>query len=151
MKCPFCGCNNTKVLESRDTEEFAVTRRRRQCTKCEARFTTYERVEFNIRIVKKDGTTQQYNRNKIDHGIIKACEKRPINQEQIDKIVSKIEATITKKGLKQITSKKIGQIIMKELKKIDKVAYIRFASVYKDFGDLDSFVEELTKLTKKKN
>ena len=149
LKCPFCGCNDTKVLESRDTEEFSVTRRRRVCSKCEVRFTTYERVELNIRVIKKCGTTQQYDREKIEKGIIKACEKRPINQEQIDNIISKIEATITKKGLKEISTKKIGEIIMRELKKIDKVAYIRFASVYKDFGDLDSFIEELGKLTKK--
>jgi len=146
MKCPFCGNIDVKVLESRDTEEFSVTRRRRECLKCEARFTTYERIEVNIRVLKKDGASQQFEREKIIKGLEISCEKRRVNQEQIENIASKIEAYIMKNGLKEIKSSKIGAIIMKELKKIDKVAYIRFASVYKDFADLDSFKEELLKL-----
>jgi len=148
MKCPFCGNQDTKVLESRDTEEFSVTRRRRECNKCNSRFTTYERVELTIRVIKKDGTSQQFDREKIIKGLNKSCEKREISQEDIENIVSKIENYIMKKGLKEIKSKKIGEIIMKELKKLDKVAYIRYASVYKDFTDIDSFAEELQKLTK---
>ncbi len=146
MKCPFCSSNDTKVLESRDTEEFSVTRRRRECNKCEARFTTYERIELNIRVVKKDGTSQQFDRQKIIQGVIRACEKRQITQEQIENIASRIEAHIMKNGLKEIKTNKIGNIIMRELKKLDKVAYIRFASVYKEFADLDSFADELKKL-----
>ncbi len=149
MKCPFCGSNNTKVLESRDTEEFSVTRRRRQCEKCESRFTTYERIELNIRVVKKNGTTQQFEREKLIRGLTKSCEKRPITTENLENIASKVEAYIMKNGLKEIKSIKIGSIIMRELKKIDKVAYIRFASVYKDFTDIDSFMEEVVKLAKK--
>ena len=150
MKCPFCGNTDVKVLESRDTEEFSVTRRRRECLKCEARFTTYERIEMNIRVVKKDGASQQFEREKIIKGLERSCEKRQVTQEQIEHIASKIEAYIMKNGLKEVKSSKIGAIIMKELKKIDKVAYIRFASVYKDFADLDSFKDELLKLEKKK-
>jgi len=150
MKCPFCSNPDTKVLESRDTEDLAVTRRRRECLKCKARFTTYERIELNIRVTKKDGTTQQFERQKIISGLTKSCEKRAISQEQIENISSKIESYIMKNGLKEIKSNKIGSIIMKELKKIDKVAYIRFASVYKDFADLESFKDELLRLEKKK-
>jgi len=149
MKCPFCNHEDTKVIESRETEELSVTRRRRECDKCNARFTTYERVEINIRVIKKDGTTQQFDREKIIKGLIKSCEKRQISQQQIELIASKIESYIMKNGLKEIKTSKIGAIIMRELKKIDKVAYIRFASVYKDFTDLDSFKEELQKLTNK--
>ena len=133
MKCPFCSNPDSKVLESRDTEDDSVTRRRRECLKCEARFTTYERIELNIRVIKKNGTSQQFERQKIMSGLI---------------IASKVETYILKKGLKEIKSNKIGSIIMRELKKIDKVAYIRFASVYKDFADLDSFKDEVLKLTK---
>ncbi len=150
MKCPFCGNNDVKVLESRDTEEFSVTRRRRQCNKCEARFTTYERVEINIKVIKKNNNFQNFDRMKIIKGLDHSCEKRPITQEQIENIVSKIESHIMKKGLKEIKSRKIGDIIMRELKKLDKVSYIRFASVYKDFADIDSFAEELNKLQSKK-
>ena len=149
MKCPFCNHEDTKVIESRETEELSVTRRRRECDKCNGRFTTYERVEISIRVIKKDGTTQQFDREKIIKGLIKSCEKRQISQEQIELIASKIESYIMKNGLKEIKTSKIGAIIMRELKKIDKVAYIRFASVYKDFTDLDSFKEELQKLTNK--
>jgi transcriptional repressor NrdR len=148
MKCPFCSNPDSKVLESRDTEDDSVTRRRRECLKCEARFTTYERIELNIRVIKKNGTSQQFERQKIMSGLIKSCEKRQITQEQIELIASKVETYILKKGLKEIKSNKIGSIIMRELKKIDKVAYIRFASVYKDFADLDSFKDEVLKLTK---
>jgi len=149
MKCPFCNHEDTKVIESRETEELSVTRRRRECDKCNGRFTTYERVEISIRVIKKDGTTQQFDREKIIKGLMKSCEKRHISQEQIELIASKIESYIMKNGLKEIKTSKIGVIIMRELKKIDKVAYIRFASVYKDFTDLDSFKEELQKLTNK--
>ncbi len=149
MKCPFCNHEDTKVIESRETEELSVTRRRRECDKCNGRFTTYERVEISIRVIKKDGTTQQFDREKIIKGLMKSCEKRQISQEQIELIASKIESYIMKNGLKEIKTSKIGAIIMRELKKIDKVAYIRFASVYKDFTDLDSFKEELQKLTNK--
>ncbi len=151
MKCPFCSSNGTKVLESRDTEEFAVTRRRRECEKCGSRFTTYERIELNIRVIKKDGTSQQYKRDKIVKGITYSCEKRPVSQDDIQDIVSKVDSYIMRKGLTEINSKKIGEIVMRELKKLDKVAYIRFASVYKDFTDIESFADELRKLAKKKD
>ncbi len=146
MLCPFCGNPDTKVIESKDTENASAIRRRRECIKCGKRFTTYERIELNFRVIKKNGSTQKYSRNKILEGISKAVEKREITQEQIDRILAKIEAHILKEG-KEIKTSTIGSIIMRELKKLDKVAYIRFASVYKDFDDIESFKKELKKIS----
>jgi len=149
VKCPFCSNNETKVIESRDAGEISSTRRRRECLKCESRFTTYEKVELNIRVLKKDGSSQQFDKDKVIKGLTTACEKRPVNYEQLLNVISKIEAYIMKNGLNEIKSTKIGKLVMNELKKLDKISYIRFASVYKEFADLDSFAEELKKLTKR--
>jgi len=151
MKCPFCGNANNKVLDKRETEDLEVTRRRRECLKCKKRFTTYERIEtINLFVVKKDGRRESFNIDKIRNGILKACEKRPVSIEDIDKTVNSIEAQLNAKNKKEIQSKDIGELIMKKLKKLDKVAYIRFASVYREFEDLSSFKEELSKLERKR-
>lgn len=144
MRCPNCLFEDTKVIDSRDVDDFRATRRRRECAKCKNRFTTYERVELtNILVIKKDGRRESYDRNKLEAGILKACEKRPIPKEQIDKIVSDIERKLQATCDTEVKSKQIGEVSAKALKKIDKVAYIRFASVYKSFDDLKSFEEEL--------
>jgi transcriptional repressor NrdR len=146
MKCPFCNQRNLKVLESRTSKESKI-RRRRLCLNCDGRFTTYEIIEaMNPRIIKKDKTIQNFDRDKILKGIIKACEKRPVSSEKIDQITQIIENNIRKKGKKDIKSSLIGNLVMNKLKKIDKVAYIRFASVYRDFKDVDTFKEEIKRL-----
>jgi|SRR3989344_5616980 len=137
MICPFCKHTETKVTDKRDNEE--ETRRRRECLKCEKRFTTYEKVEpLDIRVVKKDGMRENFNKEKLKSGILKALEKRPVKSEDIDKALTEIEEKIAKKG-KEISSREIGEIVMQKLKKLDKVAYIRFASVYKDFKEIKDF------------
>ena len=145
MICPFCGSQDTIVLETRETENG--TRRRRECTKCKKRFTTYERIETNpLIIIKKNGVRQQFNKEKIREGIIKACEKRPISIDEINKICDKIERKLLYSGLQEIKSRKIGEMVMRELKKLDKIAYIRFASVYKEFKDIEELEKELKKI-----
>ncbi len=151
MKCPSCLSDNTKVIDSRDVDDFRAIRRRRECLKCKNRFTTYERVELqNLLVIKKDGRRESYDRNKLENGILKACEKRPISKEQIDKMLSGIERKLQSTCDTEIKSKQIGELAIKALKKVDKVAYIRFASVYKSFDDLKSFEEELKGLKKRK-
>jgi transcriptional repressor NrdR len=147
MKCPFCSHTDTQVIETRETSED-VTRRRRECLKCSKRFTTYERVENNLRVVKKDGIREEFDREKVKKGILKACEKRPITIEQIDKTVDEIEKTLRNKGVTEVKSTFIGNLVMRHLKKLDSVAYIRFASVYRAFQDAGEFEKEL-KLLKK--
>ncbi len=150
MRCPYCAHMETKVLDSRDAEDLAVTRRRRECEKCQKRFTTYERVEFlDLVVRKKDGKTEPFDRKKIESGIMKACEKRPISHEKIEETVDQIEREIRKKEGTEISSSEIGAMVMENLKKLDKVAYIRFASVYREFADLDEFETEVKKLLKK--
>ncbi|MFH1440098.1 MAG: transcriptional regulator NrdR [Candidatus Woesearchaeota archaeon] len=150
MKCPFCKSEDTKVVDKRETEDSAVTRRRRECLSCEKRFTTYERVEMsNILVIKKDGKREQFDREKVKRGIIRACEKRDVTMEDIDNIVNDVEQKLRNMETTEVKSKAIGELIMKRLRKIDKVAYIRFASVYKDFEDVDSFKEAIEKLVKK--
>lgn len=152
MKCPYCSHQETKVLDKRDTENNAVTRRRRECLKCEKRFTTYEHIEMvDLHIIKKEGKREQFDRQKLKAGVLKACEKRPIPVEKIDELVSQIEAELLDMDSTEITSAKLGELVMRKLKKLDKVAYIRFASVYRDFADLTEFKEELDKLLVKKN
>jgi transcriptional repressor NrdR len=147
MKCPYCGSNDTKVLDKRETEEDLVTRRRRECLKCQKRFTTYERVELaDIIIIKKDGKRETFNRDKLKSGISKACEKRSITPEQINAVVDRIEIRIRNMESTEIESTAIGDIVMKELKKLDKVAYIRFASVYREFEDIGEFAKEVKSL-----
>lgn len=139
-RCPYCSFDETRVVDKRDHEDS--TRRRRECLKCNKRFTTYERAEVNLIVVKKDGTRERYDRNKLLTGIVKACEKRPISQETIEKIVDDIEAELRGYG-REASSRDIGELVMDKLKKIDKVAYIRFASVYREFSDLAEFEKEL--------
>jgi transcriptional repressor NrdR len=151
MICPFCSHTDTKVLESRETgPSLEHTRRRRECLKCEKRFTTYERVEqVPIIVIKKDGTRAQFDREKLRKSVIIPCQKRPITQEQISKIVDEVELELRQRDDTEIPTKEIGDLVVKKLKKIDKVAYIRFASVYREFTDLETFEKELKKLLKK--
>ena len=147
MKCPFCPSNETKVIDKRGTEDYSVTRRRRECLKCEKRFTTYERVEMiNLFVVKKDGKREVFERGKLNTGISRACEKRPVSNEIISQILDEIEAKLRSLDTTEIKSRYIGELAMKALKKVDQVAYIRFASVYRDFADIESFEKELDKL-----
>ncbi len=150
MKCPFCGYENTKVVDSRDTEDLTVTRRRRECERCNERFTTYERIELNINVRKKDNTIQAWNRDKIITGVMKACEKREIQRSDIEKMVDTIENEIKKSGKREISTVEIGEMIMDLLKDVDEVAYIRFASVYKEFKDISGFEKELNKIKTEK-
>ena len=145
MLCPYCGHPDTKVTDKRDQD--SVTRRRRECLKCEKRFTTLERAELDLNVVKKDGRRQKFNRDKLYEGISKNLEKRPFTTEQIDEIVDEVESNIYRIAKdKDIPSSKIGELVMNKLKKVDKVAYIRFAAVYRDFADIEDFKEELGKL-----
>ncbi|MBN1157371.1 transcriptional regulator NrdR [Candidatus Woesearchaeota archaeon] len=150
MRCPFCNHEETKVTDKRETGFGTTTRRRRECLKCRKRFTTYERIELiNIRVIKKDGSREQFSREKIKNGIVRACEKRPISIDKIEKIVDFVEAEIRGENQKEISTAAIGNMVMKRLKKLDEVAYIRFASVYRSFADVDSFKEELKTLSKR--
>ena len=147
MQCPSCNFNNTRVLESRTTEKGYSVRRRRECLDCHHRFTTYERIEFvPIRVVKKDGTTESFDRSKILRGIIRACEKTGTQAELLESFVDTIEAEIEEKFPREITSDQIGELILTKLSKISQVAYIRFASVYGKFTSVDDFVAILKEL-----
>lgn len=142
MLCPYCNKFETKVTDKRDSQE--ITRRRRECLNCKRRFTTYERVELDLSVMKKDGKREQFNRGKIYEGVVKSLEKRPFTGFQIEEIVNDIESKIYRIAKdKDIKSSKIGEIVMAKLKKIDKVAYVRFASVYRDFADIEDFKKEL--------
>ncbi len=148
MKCIFCGNSETKVLDSRENED--ITRRRRECLKCEKRFTTHERAELlQIYIIKKDGRRELFDPEKLKKGILKACEKRPIEIEKIEDVINKIEVKLRTLGVNEIQSKDLGEEVMKQLKKLDKIAYIRFASVYREFEDIGDFKKEIQELTKK--
>ena len=150
MKCPYCNFEETQVIDTRDTENLESTRRRRECMKCNKRFTTYERVEeADIIVVKKGGRRERFQRQKVLNGIIEACEKRSIPLEKIEKLVDEVESDLRKRDSVEVESKIVGELVMKKLKSLDKVAYIRFASVYREFEDLDRFTEELEKLQKK--
>ena len=150
MKCPYCNYEETQVIDTRETENLEATRRRRECLKCSKRFTTYERIEeADIIVVKKDGRRERFVRQKLLNGILKACEKRPISLEKIEKLVDDIESDLRKRDSVEVESKAIGEIVIKKLKSLDKIAYIRFASVYREFEDLERFGEELEKLQKK--
>jgi len=150
MKCPYCSNEDTKVIDKRETEDLEATRRRRECLKCGKRFTTYERIEeADIIVVKKEGSRERFNRQKLISGILKACEKRPISMDKIEALVDSLESDLRKRDTVEVDSKIIGKLVMKKLKSLDKVAYIRFASVYLEFEDLTRFEEELEKLQKK--
>jgi transcriptional repressor NrdR len=149
MRCPYCSSEEMKVIDKRSSDEKSVWRRR-ECLKCGKRFTTYERVESaELIVVKKDGRRERFDRDKVKKGIIRSCEKRPITNEAIEKMVEEIEAELRGEDSIEIPSKRIGELVMKKLKKADKVAYIRFASVYREFEDIESFQEELRKLSGK--
>ncbi len=148
MKCLFCGCEESKVLDSRSVDETNAIRRRRECLGCGKRFTTYEMVETSpILVVKKNGDRQAFRVDKIKSGIIKACEKRPVSINQIDEVVARIEKRVQNSLEREIQSTKIGEYVMQELKELDPVAYVRFASVYKQFEDISTFYEFVEKLT----
>ncbi len=149
MKCPYCSHNETKVVDKRETGEFDITRRRRECLKCEKRFTTYERIErVDLSVIKKDGRKEPLDKEKIRRGILRACEKRPVTLEQIDKIVDMIESDLRKLKSTEIKTEKIGEKVISALKKLDKVAYIRFASVYRSFDDVKDFEKEIKEIKK---
>ena len=140
MRCPYCGSTNTIVVDSRFVEADNSIRRRRLCNSCKRRFTTYERIDtVKVTVIKKDDTREPFDRSKIVNGISKACEKRPISRERIDAITDKIEAKLMAQNKKEVTSREIGELVMRELYKLDPVAYIRFASVYKNFDSPDEF------------
>ena len=149
MQCPYCQHQNTKVTDSRDTGVYSI-RRRRECLSCQRRFTTYEHIEMSpIYIIKKDGRREPFDKNKIKTGIAKALEKRPVSPEQIETLLDNIEEHIRREGKEEIPSTLIGEYVMDELEKVDQVAYIRFASVYRAFADITHFQKEVQKLTKK--
>ena len=150
MNCPYCTHPENRVTDKRETGDFDVTRRRRECLKCNKRFTTYERIEtLELTVVKKDGKRENFDRQKVLSGMLRACEKRPIPRERIEKIADDIEARLRIHRKTEIDSSFIGELVMKKLRKLDNVAYIRFASVYREFTDLESFREELKKMVKK--
>ncbi len=147
MRCPYCGFIGAKVIDSRPADDGSFIRRRRECESCGERFTTYENVQsIEFMVVKKDGTRQVFDRDKVKRGIIKACEKRNVSMEQIDEMVKGIEQKLVALMQKEVASEYIGELIMEALKKVDEVAYVRFASVYREFKDVDTFMEELKKL-----
>lgn len=149
MKCPFCRNPETKVTDSRDTDDGASIRRRRECLACGKRFTTYETVEkAPLRVIKKNGTRELFDRNKIRNGLIRACEKRNISSAQIENIINIVERKARNSLKQEISSEDIGNMVMEELRKLDQVAYVRFASVYREFKDLSSFMSELEELMK---
>lgn len=147
MKCPYCGYSETKVIDSRPTEDGHAIRRRRGCERCEKRFTTYEKVEESIMmVIKKDGRRETFDRNKIISGIVRACEKRPVPMAEIERITSEIERGLNNMMEKEISSEFIGELVMEQLKQLDEVAYVRFASVYRQFTDVDTFIKEIEQL-----
>jgi transcriptional repressor NrdR len=144
MKCPFCGFKEDKVVDSRATAEEAAVRRRRECAKCGKRFTTYEYVEeVSLMVIKKDGRREAFDRKKILGGIMKACEKRPISIEKMEEIATQVERAVQKKSDREVSSSRIGELVMEKLKALDDVAYVRFASVYRQFKDVGQFMVEL--------
>lgn len=151
MKCPFCDYYETKVVDSRPTEEGHSIRRRRECVKCNQRFTTYEKIEhIPIVVIKKDGTRQEYNRDKILNGLIRACEKRPVSVKQMESIADGVEKNLQNSLKREISSTMIGELVMNQLKDLDEIAYVRFASVYRQFKDLNTFLDELKKMLDEK-
>ncbi|MBA4418384.1 MAG: transcriptional regulator NrdR [Syntrophus sp. (in: bacteria)] len=151
MKCPYCGHGESKVLDSRMSKEMDTIRRRRECLKCAKRFTTAERLEEGLPlVVKKDGRREQFDREKILVGLKKACEKRPVSITNLEKVLSRIEYNLLEKGEREITASEIGEQVMDELRKLDEIAYVRFASVYRQFRDINEFMDELKDLVLKK-
>ncbi len=150
MKCPYCNEDNTKVIDSRPAEENSAIRRRRQCENCGKRFTTYEKLEtMPLMVVKKDGTREVYDRSKIEAGILRSCHKRPVSPQQIDALIDEVEANVFNLEEKEVATSVIGELVMTGLKELDEVAYVRFASVYREFKDVNTFIDEIGKLLKK--
>ena len=151
MKCPFCNCEESKVIDSRPTDEGERIRRRRECISCQKRFTTYEIIEsVPVIVVKKDKSREVFDRNKLFNGMLRACEKRPVSLEKIETAVNEIEATLQNSLDREVTSVHIGELAMDKLKDLDEVAYVRFASVYRQFKDINTFMDELAKLLSEK-
>ena len=147
MKCPFCGHENTRVIDSRPAEENNSIRRRRVCDECDKRFTTYEKVEtIPLIVIKKDDNRETYDRSKIEAGVLRACHKRPISANQINRLVEEVETEIFNMEEKEISSQVVGEIVMNKLKNLEAVAYVRFASVYREFKDINTFMDELKKV-----
>lgn len=151
MKCPYCGFIEDKVIDSRPTDEGVSIRRRRECSKCMKRFTTYEKVEsLPLMVIKKDKTRQAFDREKLLNGLLRACEKRPVSIDDLEKLVDDIESQIYNSLQREITTQEIGEMVMSKLKNLDEVAYVRFASVYRQFKDINTFMDELRKLLNEK-
>ncbi|OBR94807.1 MULTISPECIES: transcriptional regulator NrdR [Clostridium] len=151
MKCPYCGYNETKVVDSRSTDDNMAIRRRRECLRCNKRYTTYEKIEnVPILVVKKNMNREYFDRTKILKGLIKACEKRPVSRKQIENITDEVEKKINNNMITEISSSEIGEIIMENLKKVDEVSYVRFASVYRQFKDINTFMQEIKNLISNK-
>lgn len=147
MHCLKCGCEESKVIDSRMVEESNSIRRRRECLECKNRFTTYERIEYTpIMVIKKNGVRQQFDREKIINGMLRSCEKRPVSTQTIEKAVDEIEAELNNMMIKEIDSTKIGEMVIEKLKQLDEIAYVRFASVYRQFKDINEFKKEINKL-----
>ena len=147
MKCPYCNYEDTKVVDSRPVEDGLATRRRRECNKCKKRFTTFEKIENSLLVVvKKDGTRESFDKNKIINGLLKACQKTHVTYDDVQKIADNIERALSNTMEKEIQAEDIGNLIMDELKAIDQVAYVRFASVYREFKSVDTFIDEINKL-----
>ena len=150
MRCPYCNFPESKVIDSRPTDESNSIRRRRECLSCGKRFTTYETVEsVPLVVVKKDGSRQAFDRNKILNGLVKACEKRPVSMEVLEKTVSEIEQKLLNSMDREVPSERVGELVMDALKEVDQVAYVRFASVYRRFQDVSSFIREIDELQEK--
>ncbi|MGL4761477.1 MAG: transcriptional regulator NrdR [Sarcina sp.] len=149
MKCPYCLHDESKVVDSRSADDYASIRRRRECLKCNKRYTTYEKIEdIPVLVIKKDATRETFSKDKVITGLIKACQKRPVSRKQIEDIAESIEKTISNKMLTEINSDYIGELIMERLKDLDEVSYVRFASVYRQFKDINTFMEEIKSLMK---
>ncbi|MBQ9886792.1 MAG: transcriptional repressor NrdR [Lachnospiraceae bacterium] len=151
MKCPYCNDENIRVVDSRSVDDSNAIRRRRQCDKCGKRFTTFEKIEtIPLMVVKKDNRREEYDRSKIEAGIFSACHKRPVSRAQLDELVNSIESEVFNSTDKEVTTSFIGEMVMDKLKELDEVAYVRFASVYREFKDVNTFLNELEKIYKKK-
>ncbi len=152
MKCPFCLYDEDKVIDSRSSNEGKSVRRRRECTKCKKRFTTYEYVEeVPLMVIKKDGRRESFDRNKIISGILKACEKRPVSMEKVEAVVDRVEKELQKSFDKEVKAQVVGELVMEYLHKLDEIAYVRFASVYRQFKDINQFMKELKDLLSKRS
>lgn len=151
MRCPFCGLDNDRVIDSRASQDGYATRRRRECMSCTRRFTTYERLEeMTLKVVKKDGVREPFSPEKIKRGVAKACWKRPVSEEQIERIVSEISAELYGSADSEVTSQELGEMVMEKLSALDQVAYVRFASVYREFKDAQDFVDQVQPILRRK-